>query len=275
MKCINNAPRRHLMAILLGSTLVLLSITGVTWAGEPTGLEIMTKVDQREDGDDQISRAVFELINKRGQKRVRDTVRLWKDYGGKDGFDAKMITFFESPPDIQGTGFLSWSYWDEEKDDDQWLYLPALRKVRRIAASKKGDAFMGTDFTYDDMGERKVEEDHHKLIKIESYNNVDCYLIESIPKKKGYIYSKKLSWVDKINLIPIKVDYYDRKKRFLKTLITNWQQTGGIWTWEKAVMENHLTGHKTIIGIEEVEINTGLKDRVFTERTLKRGYKPK
>jgi outer membrane lipoprotein-sorting protein len=147
--------------------------------------------------------------------------------------------------------------------------------VRRIAASKKGDAFMGTDFTYDDMGERKVEEDHHKLIKSETHSKVDCYLIESTPNKKGYIYSKKLTWVDKINWIPIKVDYYDRKGRFLKTLQTDWQQLDGIWTWEKAVMENHLSGHKTIIAIEEIKINTGLEDRVFMERTLKRGYKLK
>lgn len=140
-----------------------------------------------------------------------------------------MITFFESPPDVKGTGFLSWSYVDEDKDDDQWLYLPALRKVRRIAASNKGDSFMGSDFTYDDMGERKVEEDNHTLLKSENLKDTDCYVVESVPKKKGYIYSKKITWVYKANLIPIKVDYYDRKGRFLKTLETEWQKVGGIW----------------------------------------------
>lgn len=267
--------RVYPIAILLGIILVITVAKVDVRAEVISGIEIMTKVDQREDGDDQVSRAVFELVNKRGQKRVRDTIRLWKDYSGHSGFDAKMITFFESPPDIKGTGFLSYSYWNEKKDDDQWLYLPALRKVRRIAASKKGDAFMGTDFTYDDMGERKIEEDHHKLIKSDKYNNIDCYVVESIPLEKRYIYSKKHTWVDKQNWIPLKVDYYDRKGRFLKTLNTDWQQVDGIWTWEKSVMQNHLTGHKTIIEIEDIELNTGLSEKVFTERTLKKGYKQK
>ena len=275
MLIINKIYGWYPQAILLGLALVLTMTTNNVGADEITGLEIMTRVDQREDGTDQVSRAVFELVNKRGQKRVRDTIRLWKDYSGEKGLDAKMITFFESPPDVKGTGFLSWSYWDEEKDDDQWLYLPALRKVRRIAASKKGNAFMGTDFTYDDMGERKIEEDHHKLLKSENHNNVDCYVIESVPQKTGYIYSKKLTWVNKKNWTPLKVDYYDRKGRFLKTLKTDWQLVDGIWSWEKSVMQNHLTGHKTIIEIADIDINTGLDERVFTERTLKRGYKQK
>jgi outer membrane lipoprotein-sorting protein len=240
-------------------------------ATEITGLEIMTKVDQRDDGDDQNATATYTLMNKRGQKRVRDTIRLWKDYSGKDGFDAKMIVFFNSPPDVKGTGFMSWSYWDDERDDDQWLYLPALRKVRRIASSNKGDYFMGTDFTYDDMGERKVKEDEHALIKSEVYENVDCYVVESKPKKKGYIYSKKISWVDKQKWIVVRVDYYDRKHKFLKTLKTDWQLVQGIWTWEKAVMANSQTGHSTIIETKDVKMNTNIKDEDFVERTLKRG----
>ncbi len=240
---------------------------------ELTGLEIMTKVDQRDDGDDQKSTAVYQLINKRGQKRVRDTVRLWKDYSGKNDFDAKMITFFNSPPDIKGTGFLSWSYWDDTKDDDQWLYLPALRKVRRISSSNKGDHFMGTDFTYDDMGERKVEEDNHKFIKNDRYQDKDCHVVESIPKKKRYIYSKKITWVDKQNWIPLKVDYYDRKGKLLKTLNMKWQHVDNIWTWKKSEMANHQTGHKTIIDIKDIKINTGAEDSIFVERTLSRGIR--
>ena len=257
------------LASLIGITIPAKSAHGE----EISGLEIMTQVDQREDGDDQVSRAVFELINKRGQKRVRDTIRLWKDYEGKESFDTKMITFFESPPDVKGTGFLSWSYWDEDKDDDQWLYLPALRKVRRIAAGNKGDYFMGTDFTYDDMGERKVEEDRHTLVRSEIYNNADCYVVESVSKNKGYIYSKKLSWVNKKQWIPLKVDYYDRKDKLLKTLQMDWQLISDIWTWKKAEMANHQTGHRTTIEISEIAINVGLEDGDFMERGLKRGYR--
>jgi len=241
-------------------------------AADPTGLEIMTRVDQLDDGDDQASQATYTLVNKRGQKRIRNTVRFWKDCDGKDGFDAKMITFFESPPDVKGTGFLSWSYADEEKDDDQWLYLPALRKVRRISAGNKDDYFMGSDFTYDDMGERKVSEDSHKLVRSEMVSGVDCYVVESVPKKAG-MYSRRLTWVEKQNWLTQKVDYYDRKERLLKTLSMEWQKVGNLWTWKRGEMKNHLTQHATIIDITEVRINPGLADNVFTERVLKRGMK--
>jgi len=97
-------------------------------AQEPSGLQIMINEDIREDGDDQISSSIFYLINKRGKKRVRDTARRWKDYDGKNGFDEKTVLFFKSPPEIEGTGFLNWSYPDSNKDDDQWLYLPRLKE---------------------------------------------------------------------------------------------------------------------------------------------------
>jgi len=147
--------------------------------------------------------------------------------------------------------------------------------VRRISASNKCDYFMGTDFTYDDMGERKVEEDQHTLVRSEAFKNADCYVVKSVPREKGYIYSKKLTWVDKKQWIPLKVDYYDRKERLLKTLNTDWQLINEIWSWEKAEMKNHRTGHRTIIEIGEIEINVGLKESDFTERVLKRGYKGK
>jgi len=242
-------------------------------AEEPTGLEIMTRVDERDDGEDQVSRAVFRLVNKRGQERTRKTVRYWKDYDGQDELDAKMITFFESPPDVKGTGFMSWSYLDQTRNDDQWIYLPALRKVRRIAASKQGDYFMGTDFTYDDMGERKVGEDTHSLVRSESLEGADCYVVESVPKEKRYIYSKRLTWVDKAEWLPLKVDYYDKKDRFLKTLETKWQRVDGLWTWQHSVMANHLTGHRTVIAIEDVKLNTGLDDGLYNRVTLEKGIR--
>lgn len=183
-----------------------------------------------------------------------------------------MVTFFQSPPDVKGTGFLSWSYADDSKDDDQWLFLPALRKVRRISAGNKNDYFMGSDFTYDDMGERKVSEDTHKRVKSEVLNGVDCWVVESLPKKRG-MYSKRLTWVEKTNWLIQKVDYYDRKDRHLKTLYMTWQKVKGLWTWKRGEMKNHLTKHATLIDITDVRVNTGVKNRAFTERTLKRGLK--
>jgi len=239
-------------------------------AQELSGLQIMVNEDTREDGDDQTSGSIFHLINKRGQKRIRDTVRRWKDCDGKDGFDEKTIIFFQSPPEVEGTGFLNWSYIDITKDDDQWLYLPALRKIKRISASDKEDSFMGTDFTFDDMGDRQVEEDAHKRIGQETFENKKCYLIESTPKERNYMYSKKLVWVVDGEWIIPKVEFYDRKGRLLKHLHVKWHKVQGMWTWEGCVMKNVQTGHQTDIEVKDTKFNLGFKDTLFTQRTLRR-----
>ena len=130
-------------------------------SAELTGRDIMLKVHDRPDGDDQKGVMQMTLINKRGKMRKRTVLFLSKDYGK----DSKSITYFQSPADVKGTGFLSWEYDDPSKDDDRWLYLPALKKTRRISGSSKNDYFMGTDFTYDDLGDRSVDEDNHELLK--------------------------------------------------------------------------------------------------------------
>jgi outer membrane lipoprotein-sorting protein len=237
-------------------------------AQELTGHQIMVNEDTREDGDDQTSRGTFHLINKKGQKRVRKTKRMWKDYDGKEGFKEKDIIIFESPQDIDGTGFLNWSYTDITKDDDQWLYLPGLRKVRRIPASDKEDSFVGTDFTFDDMGEREVEEDTHKLITKEVFEDRNCFVVESIPKEKGYIYSKKLIWIVDGEWIVPKIEFYDKKGKFLKELHIKWQKVQDIWAWQELLMKNTQTGHQTTIEASDIKFNKGLTDTFFTQRTL-------
>jgi outer membrane lipoprotein-sorting protein len=256
--------------------ILIICLLGVAQGKEDqlTGRDIMIKVDQRPDGDNQASVSSWMLVNKRGEQRVRKTRRYWKDYEGKGGFDTKLVVFFDYPPDVKGTGFLNWSYMDLEKDDDQWLYLPDLRKVRRIAGRDKEKAFMGSDFTFDDMGDRQVDEDFHNLLRTEEIAGRSYYIVESIPKKKGYIYSKKLHWVDRETWVVPKIEFFDRKGRHLKTLEVEWQLVDGIWTWKKAKMENFITGHKTLVEISEVKINTDIiTDATFTERTIRRGIR--
>ncbi len=240
-------------------------------AGEPSGREIAMKVYMREDGDDQVSKAVFTLINNKGQKRVRETLRYWKDYDGKDGLSSKTFIYFSSPPDVKDTTFLNWSQKDPTADDDQWIYLPALRKVRRIAAGDKENSFMGTDLIFDDLGDREVDEDEHKLIRVEHENGVKFYVVEAIPKKKDYIYSRKLSWVHAQNWTVPRIEFYDRKGQLLKIMQTEWMQVDGIWTWKRTVVENQQNGHRTEIDISDVKINQGLDDSLFTERSLRSG----
>jgi hypothetical protein len=119
-----------------------------------------------------------------------------KDYGK----DKKTIMFLQQPADVKGTGFLTSDYNDESKTNDRWLYLPAMKKTRRISGtSAKKEYFMGSDFTYDDMGNRDVDSDNHKLLKEETVNGQSCRVIESTPKESDGLYSKNISWIRKDN----------------------------------------------------------------------------
>ena len=239
------------------------------FSGELTGEQIAKLWDKRDDGNTSIAQTKFILENKRGQQRIRETIRYWKDYDGKDGFDEKSVLFFLSPPDIRKTGFLNWSYEEVEKDDDQWLYLPALKKVKRIASDNKEDYFMGTDLTYDDMGDRKVEEDNFKLLREEKHKGKGCYVLEATPKQKDYMYSKRIIWLDKKELTEYTVLFYDRKGKELKKLEEDWTKVTGIWTLKKMFVEKFLSGHKTTIEIEGVQINVDVSNNVFVKKTLK------
>ncbi|MFQ5455538.1 MAG: outer membrane lipoprotein-sorting protein [Nitrospirota bacterium] len=237
-----------------------------------TGLDVMKETREIYQSDDQLSIVTLRLINKQGEERKIVTTRLWKSYKGKNGFDSKTVFFTEFPPDSKGVGFLIWDYSIEGKSDDLWLYLPSLRQVRRISTRDQDDAFMGSDLTFADMGQRRLDEDNHKLLRIEKYNGEPCYVIASTPKDKGSIYSKKITWVSKKNSIILKIDYYDRKGELLKIQTINWQsRNGGYWVWNNTHVKNVQTDHKTFYEISKLRINVGLRDNEFTERALKIG----
>jgi len=173
--------------------LLLLLIPFMSNAQDLTGKEIIEKVYYRDDGDDRRGKLTMILVNSRGDKRVREIKQFDKDFGATE----KKIMFFTAPADIRETSFLNWSYDDPAKDDDQWIYLPALGKVKRISSDSKDDYFMGSDFTYDDLGDRHPDEDTHKLLRTETLEGEECYVVESLPKEEGYMYSKTETWVIK------------------------------------------------------------------------------
>lgn len=255
--------------------LLAVSVRGAEFKARPdsqstklTGRDIMLKVEERPEGEDQRSIMKMTLINKRGQTRERSVLMYSKKYGE----DGKSLMYFQSPGDVKGTGFLAWDYDDPEKDNDQWLYLPALKKSRRISGSSKNDYFMGTDFTYDDMGDRNVDEDTHKLLREEELDGHKCWAVESTPKEGDYMYSKRVSWIRQDALVALKVDFYDRKGGHLKTLtVSDVRQQDGIWTPFRMEMENFQKEHKTIIEMLEVQYNIGLEDSLFRVSTLERG----
>ena len=247
--------------------LLILLFTFPLSAFSLTGRDVMVMVDERNDGDNSKSVTKMTLINRRGKQRIRETLSLSIDIGK----DKKSMIFFRTPYDVKGTSFLSWEYDNTEKEDDKWLYMPALRKTKRISGESENDYFMGTDFTYDDLGDRNVDEDRHKLLREEKLGELDCWVVESIPLEKKPCYTKKISWIRKDALIVVKCRYFD-KDGLLKTFNAfSIEKIDGIWTSKKRTMENHRENHKTIINIMKMEYNTEINEGLFTVSAMSRG----
>ncbi len=196
----------------------LLLSAAFLFAAEQNARDIMVKVKNRPDGDTRSSSMEMKLVNKSGNTRVRKITSYAMDVGE----DTKTIMFFQYPNDVKGTGFLTVNYDDVNKEDDKWLYLPALKKTRRISGkSSKTDYFMGSDFTYDDIGKRNVDEDTHKLLREESAGGFDYYVIESTPKKDGEIFSKKLVWIRKDCDVVATVEFYDKLGKLHRQMVSS------------------------------------------------------
>jgi outer membrane lipoprotein-sorting protein len=232
-----------------------------------TGRQIVENAYDLPTGDDQTSTLTMTLINKSGQTRIRKIKQFTKDMGNVE----KSIMFFLSPADVKNTSFMNWTY-DSDKDDDQWIYLPALKKVKRISSDSKSDYFMGSDFTYDDLGDRKLDADEHKLLREETVDGHDCYVVESISKDEDYMYSKTITWIRKENFVGLKKEFYDEDGELLKTLsIKEVEEISGFWVITHSVMENVQKNHKTTIQLTDVKINTGVPASKFSERMMMRG----
>lgn len=234
-----------------------------------TGREIAQKVKDRPDGDTRQSEMIMKLINKRGKVRERKLISYSIDVGK----DKKSIMFFSYPGDVKGTGFLTWDYDQAGKDDDKWLYLPSMKKTRRISGSSaKKDFFMGSDFTYDDMGSRNIDEDVHKLLGEETIDGNKCWKLEYTSKDDRDIYSKKIAWIRQDCLIAIKVEYYDRMGKLHRHLkISNINKIDGFWVAQKLEMVNVQTHHKTILEITNPKFNLKMDESKFTVQTLEKG----
>ncbi len=232
-----------------------------------TGEQIVEKASNRETGDDQTSNLTMTLVNKSGNQRVRKIKQFTKDLGEVE----KSIMFFLSPADVKNTSFMSWTY-DSDKSDDQWIYLPALKKTKRISSDSKSDYFMGSDFTYDDLGDRKLEDDTHKLLRKETIEGKECYVVESVSKDEDYMYTKTITWIIKDNFIGLKKEFYDEDEDLLKILsIKKYEEISGLLIITNSEMKNVQKNHKTSMVLNNVQINTGISVSKFTERMMMRG----
>ena len=255
------------LKIVVSVFAIIISMSFQAITQEMTAREIIEKVYNRPEGDDQTSNLTMTLINKSGKERVRIIKQFTKDLGDVE----KSIMFFQSPADVKNTSFMSWTY-DSEKNDDQWIYLPALKKVKRISSDSQSDYFMGSDFTYDDLGDRKLDDDTHSLLGEETIDGVEYYLVESTPKDDEYMYSKTKTWIRKDNFIGLKKEFYDEDEDLLKILhINNFEDISGFLVITNSEMHNVQKDHKTTMVLGDIEINKGISESKFSERMMMRG----
>ena len=237
---------------------------------EITGLKIIENVYNRPVGDDMQGDLTMTLTNSRGENRVRKIKQFTKDLGKIE----KKIMFFQYPADVRNTSFMTWGYDEAGKDDDQWIYLPALKKVKRMSSDSKSDYFMGSDFTYDDLGDRHPSDDVHKLLREETFEGNPCYVVESIPKDEEYMYSGTITWIIKDKWIGLKKEFYDEDGDLLKTLaVKKYEKISGFWIILHSQMHNIQKEHTTDMELKNIKINSGIAVSKFTVRMMKRGIR--
>ncbi|MEN8108761.1 MAG: outer membrane lipoprotein-sorting protein [Pseudomonadota bacterium] len=257
---------------LAGIVLILLSgslsLSVHAETPEEKGLAIATEADLRDKGFDD-SQATMKMVlrNKQGDESSREVrVRTLEIDGDGD----KSMSIFDSPADVKGTAFLTFSHINEP--DDQWLYLPALKRVKRIASKNKSGPFMGSEFAYEDISSDEVEKYTYKYLRDETLDGIDCFVIERDPVDKYSGYTRQIVWFDKQEYRPQKIDYYDRKNDPLKTLTFHEyrQYLDKFWRGMRYEMVNHQTGKSTTLQWQDYEFRTGLKDHDFNKNSLKR-----
>ena len=223
---------------------------------------------------DSLSQATFTLINKNGQERIRKTLTATKLQ--PNGVDNMQMVRFLSPPDVKGTAILLIERSD--RDDDIWVYLPGLKRVRRLVASNKKDSFAGTDFSYGDVMGHRVQEWEHRLVGEGVVEGQGCYVVESLPRteavKASTGYAKRRSCIRKDNFVMLKGEYWDQAGQPLKTITAADLQlvdpTHRKWQPMRLEAVNAQTGHRTILQYQDFKANQQVKDELFTTRYLER-----
>jgi outer membrane lipoprotein-sorting protein len=253
--------------IILPLILLSLEITAAE-TPEEKGLAIAFEADRRDTGwDNQLSDMEMTLRNKQGEESKRTlTIKTLEVKNDGD----KSLTVFDNPRDVKGTAFLSYTHALEP--DDQWLYLPALKRVKRISSANKSGPFVGSEFAYEDLSSQEVEKYSYKWLRDETLNGKETFVIERYPAYEYSGYTRQIVWIDKSIYQPLKVEYYDRKNALLKTLtISNYRQyIDKYWRPDSMLMVNHQTGKETLLNWKNYQFNNDLDERDFDLNTLKR-----
>ncbi len=232
------------------------------------GLEIATEADRRDSGwVDQRAELRMLLRNKHGEASAR-VLRISTLEVAGDG--DKSLIVFHSPRDIAGTAFLSYTH--ALKPDEQWLYLPALKRVKRIASANKSGPFVGSEFAYEDLTSQELEKYHYKWLRDEACGAHQCFVIERRPAYKNSGYTRQIVWIDQTIYQHRRIEFYDRKNALLKTLTSSdyEQYLERYWRPARMKMENHQTGKSTLLTWQNYRFGNGFGAREFDQNTLKR-----
>ena len=235
---------------------------------EEKGLRIATEARERQKGFGNFTaNMIMVLRNKRGEESTRE-VRIKVIEVENDG--DRTIFVFDRPRDVKGTAFLVHAH--KEDADDQWLYLPALKRVKRISSSNQSGSFMGSEFSYEDMGASEIEKYTYRHLGDEPCGDLICDVIERFPTQEDSGYSRQVLWIDSAEQRTVKIEYYDRRESHLKTLLVDSYNLylDQFWRAGRMAMTNHLTGKSTDLNWSEYAFGTDLDLNDFTQTALKR-----
>ena len=255
---------------LLPALSLCLLATGLA-AADPAaerGLEIAVEADRRDTGfHDFAAELTMLLRNRQGEESLRSMRTKSLEVEG-DG--DKTLIVFDEPRDVKGTALLTFSH--KVDPDDQWLYLPALKRVKRISSRNKSGPFMGSEFAYEDLASQEVEKYTYRYIEDDTLDGQPMFLIERDPVDENSGYRRQLAWIDQAEYRPMKIEYYDRKDSLLKTLVFRGyrQYLDRYWRADQMYMENHQTGKSTLLTWNEYRFRVGLEEGDFTTNSLKR-----
>jgi len=262
---------KTLSKITLLMSLAVLSHAVLAETPEEKGLRIANEADAYDAGfKDSTADMVMILKNRAGQTSTRK-IRAKTLEGAGDG--DKSLSLFDEPADVKGTAMLTFSH--GLKPDDQWMYLPALSRVKRISSKSKSGPFMGSEFAFEDLGSQEVEKYTYKYLREEPCGNGwTCHVIERIPAYKHSGYSKQVGWLDTKEYRAVKIDFYDRKGDKLKTLTNSGYQVyaGHHWRPSTMNMQNHQTGKSTVLKWNNYAFQTGLTNGDFNKNALARQF---
>jgi len=234
------------------------------------GRAIAQEAQRRDEGfGDTVTELKMELRNSEGRVRTRQLT--WKILEITDPAEGdRSLTIFHEPRDIAGTGFLSWTHLD--RADDQWLYLPALKRAKRIASANMSSAFVGSEFAYEDLLSDEAEKFEQRWIRDEPCGELSCFVVERRPRYKNSGYSKQIIWIDQAAFRPMKIEYYDRRERLRKTLeFEDYRlHLDRFWRAHVLRMKNHQTGKVTVLTFDNFRFKTGLTRQDFDPAALRR-----